>query len=93
MQDYSHLVPGLSLPSMNATNMVTHPESQAVALTGTGSTSVLPLPDAMDRTPLPDMSDAHDLPVNTMKPRLEGGRHEVHRDMGRGQAGGVPGAL
>jgi hypothetical protein len=72
MQDYSHLVPGLSLPSMNATNMVTHPESQAVALTGTGSTSVLPLPDALDRTPLPDMSDAHDLPVNTMKPRLDG---------------------
>jgi len=54
MDNLSHLVPGLSLPSMGAGNTIDDPRGHELAFSGPGSESVNPVPDRVDNSPLPE---------------------------------------
>ena len=63
MQNLSQHVPGLSLPSMSAGNTLDDPKGHDLAMGGKGSASVIPLPDRMDVSPMPQIPAAQ-LPLN-----------------------------
>lgn len=51
-KDLSDRVPGLSISSMSAGNTVA--DDPGLSMTAPGTPSVLPVPDAMDRLPMPE---------------------------------------